>query len=38
MLLCVLDRHPLAPRHRLGNEIAHLKLKVQTPGRTVRRL
>jgi hypothetical protein len=38
MLLSILNRHPLAPRHGLRDEISHLKLKIQTPGRAVRRL
>lgn len=38
VLLRILDRHPLAPRHGLGDKVAHLKLKVQTPGGAVCRL
>lgn len=38
MLLCVLYRHPLAPWHRLGDEVTHLELKVKTPCWTVSRV
>lgn len=38
MLLGLLNRHSFSPRHRLRDIVSHLKLKVQPPGRPIRRL